>query len=143
MTEQIKTRISIGDIISVAKMEDVDPARYRGLEPSFKVFASKVVVMINDELVAALEEQRKAFRAEIEAMEFWALLKIQGKEMTLLGSYTKKPEWTTLADVSELADKLNINKLRRLGEENECKVDEWTSYKLIKLERPEVDLAVC
>ncbi|QOI69799.1 hypothetical protein IBZ20DMU1_55 [Acinetobacter phage DMU1] len=140
--EQTRTRIGLGDIISVAKMEGLDIC-IMGHQKTFEAFTHKVVEMINDELVAALEEQRVRFRSELESMEFWALIKIQGKEVALLGSYTKKPEWTTLANVAELADKLNVNKLRRLAEENLCKLDDWTSYKMIRLERPEVDLGIC
>lgn len=141
VAEQIKTRIGLGDIVSVAKMEGLELC-IAGHHKTFEAFSKKMIEMIDNELKEALEDQRLRFRAELEAMEHWALIKIQGKEVTLLGSYTKKPEWTTLANVGELADKLNVNKLRRLAEENLCKLDDWTSYKMIKLERPEVDLAV-
>ncbi|WQY99585.1 hypothetical protein [Acinetobacter phage pB23] len=142
MTEQKTTSIGLGDIISVAKMEGLDQVII-GHTKTFEAFGAMIVQMIDDELRAALDNQRARFRAELESMEHWALIKIQGKEVTLLGSYTKKPEWTTLANVDEIADKLNVNKLRRLAEENLCKLDDWTSYKMIKLERPEVDLGVC
>lgn len=141
MTEQRKTHIGLGDIISVCKIEGLEQCIV-GHQRTFERFAEKIVEMIDDELRAALDNQRARFRAELESMEHWALIKIQGKEVTLLGSYTKKPEWTTLANVDEIADKLNVNKLRRLAEENLCKLDDWTSYKMIKLERPEVDLGV-
>ncbi|AUG85500.1 hypothetical protein SHab15497_00062 [Acinetobacter phage SH-Ab 15497] len=142
VAEQRKTHIGLGDIISVAKMEGLDVC-IMGHQKTFECFAEKIVEMIDDELRAALDNQRARFRGELESMEFWALIKIQGKEVALLGSYAKKPKWMTLANVAELADKLNVNKLRRLAEENLCKLDDWTSYKMIRLERPEVDLGVC
>jgi hypothetical protein len=139
--DKLYTRISVGDIISVAKMEGLESC-IMGYQNVFERFAGQLLTMINDEAKLSLDEQRRVLRAELESMEHWALIKIQGKNVELLGSYTKKPEWTTLANVSEIADKLNINKLRRLAEENVCKLDDWTSYKMIKLERPEVDLGV-
>lgn len=78
MTEQKTTRIGLGDIVSVARMEGLDQVII-GHTKTFEAFGAKIVEMIDDELKMALEEQRLRFRAELEEIEHWALIKIQGK----------------------------------------------------------------
>lgn len=127
-----KSRITIGDIVSVAKMEGLEICIV-GHERTFERFAEKVVEMIGDELT----EAQKALRAEIENWELWALIKVSGKDVFILGSWTRQPDWLMLADVKDLQSTYSIAHVRRLAESLEFKVDQWTSYKLIRLERPD------
>lgn len=134
MTEQKTTRIGLGDIVSVARMEGLDQVII-GHTKTFEVFGAKIVEMIDDELKMALEEQHKRLRQEIESLEFWALLKVQGNgNAHLLKSWTKKPDWLMLSNVDDLQATYSIAQVKSLAEKLEFKVDNWTSYKIMRLE---------
>lgn len=125
----MNTKITIQDL---GKMRDETNIGRMGIEPDKWVnFCVMLLQRIDLELNEAVTE---ALERSGPDQETWICLQVKGQQVILLGSWTAKPDLVALSNVHKVETLLSIKQVKTLIEELEVKLDNFSSFRLMRLE---------
>lgn len=107
---------------------DIEPHKW---ENFCAILLQRIDLELNEAVTEAVTEALERSRLD---QEIWICLQVKGQQVILLGSWTAKPDLVALSSVHKVETLLSIKQVKTLIEELEMKIDNFSSFRLMRLE---------
>ena len=126
--KEMSSKINTDKITELAREHNIGRM---GIEPEkWGAFCHELVMLINYEL----NEEVGRVVDDKACSEPWICLQVKGQQVIVLGSWTAKPDLVALSNVHKLETILSIAQVKTLISELEVKLDNFSSFRLMRVE---------